>query len=127
MNGRNAKGFISIRALFWLTLLAAVIYGAYKFVPPYAGFHMLKTEVEGEAKTAHMYTDAALRRRITDKAAAWSIHLDEQNLEIVRGREYIQISVNYTVDLDFFHRYNHELVYSIEVQEPLKETGRVLQ
>lgn len=129
VNGRYPKqaGFISVRALFWLVVVFAVLYGAYMFIPPYAGYYMLKTEVKGEAKTAHMYTDASIMRRITEKASAWSVHLDESNVEITRGREKIRIAVNYAVDLDFFNRYEHRLSYSIEVTEPLKETGRVLQ
>lgn len=129
MNGRHIKeaGFISIRALFWLAFLAALGYGAYMFLPPYVGYYMLKTEVEGEAKTAHMYTDEVLAKRITGKAATWSVSLDSESLQIYRGVEDIRIEVNYTVDLNFFDRYHHELVYSIEVEEPLKEPGKVLQ
>lgn len=88
---------------------------------------MLKTEVEEEARVAHMYTDEALASRIITKAAAWSIPLGPENLEIVRGREEIRITVDYTVTLNFFDRYEHELFYYIDVKEQLKEKGRVLQ
>lgn len=97
------------------------------FVPPYAGFYMLKTEVEEEAKLAHMYTDEALVSRITGKAAAWSIPLGPENLEIIRDRDEIRITVDYTVTLIFFDRYDRELVYNIDVREPLKASGRILQ
>lgn len=129
MSGRYAKsaGFISLRALFWLLFLASAFYGAYKFGPPYAAFYMLKIEVEGVAKTAHMYTDEKLAERIKDKAASWSVPLGEDSLEIVRGAENVSISIYYTVVVDFFGRYSREIDYSIEVEEPLKETGRVLQ
>ncbi|MCC6502013.1 MAG: hypothetical protein IT362_02610 [Deltaproteobacteria bacterium] len=129
MNDNRAKGagFISIRALFWLLFLASCFYAAYKFIPPYASFYMLKTEVEEEAKTSHMYTDAALANRITTKAAVWSIPLGPDKLVIARGTDQITITVDYTVDLDFFDRYHKELVYHIEVRQPLKERGRILQ
>ncbi|OGP13782.1 MAG: hypothetical protein A2052_08880 [Deltaproteobacteria bacterium GWA2_54_12] len=120
-------GFISVRALFWLLFLAVSFYGAYMFVPPYVGFYMLKTEVEEEARVAHMYTDEALESRITGKAAAWSIPLGPENLEIIRGRYQIRITVDYTVTLNFLDRYDRELVYNIDVSEPLKASGRVLQ
>lgn len=128
MNGRNTKeaGFISIRALFWLVFLAALGYGAYMFLPPYVGYYMLKTEVEGEAQTAHMYTDEVLAKRITGKAAAWSIPLDEEKLQIYRGVQDIRVVVHYTVDLDFFGKYHHELVYDIDVEKELKEPGSTL-
>lgn len=123
----KGAGFISIRALFWLLFLAASFYGAYMFVPPYAGFYMLKTEVEEEARIAHMYTDEALEKRITGKAAAWSIPLGPENLEIIRGSDEIRITVDYTITLNFFDRYDRELVYNIDVRGPLKASGRVLQ
>jgi hypothetical protein len=120
-------GFISIRALFWILFLVASVYGAYKVVPPYAGFYMLKIEVEDEARIAHMYTDEALASRITGKAANWSIPLSPENLEIIRDSDEIRITVDYTVTLNFFDRYSRELVYNIDVREPLKVSGRVLQ
>jgi hypothetical protein len=129
VNGNCVKeaGYINIRALFWLLLLSASIYGAYKFVPPYVGFYLLKTEVEEEARTAHMYTDAVLASRITGKAASWSVTLGPQNMAIVRGMEHITITVDYTVDLVFFDRYERSIDYHILVREPLKEKGRFLQ
>ncbi|MBI2399812.1 MAG: hypothetical protein HYV23_01925 [Deltaproteobacteria bacterium] len=129
MNGNRFKeaGFISVKALFWLLFLAVSVYGAYKVVPPYAGFYMLKTEVEEEVRLAHMYTDEVLASRITKKAASWSIPLDPKNLEIIRGSDEIRITVDYTVTLNFFDRYNRELVYSVDVRGPLKDSGGVLR
>ena len=129
MNDKRAKGagFIRIRALFWLLFLASGFYGAYMLIPPYAGFYMLRTEVEEEARTAHMYTDAALANRITTKAAVWSVNLGPDNLVIERGVDQIRITADYTVDLNFFNRYHRELDYHIDVRQPLKERGRILQ
>jgi len=126
-NRSKGAGFISIRALVWLLVLSSGFYGAYMLIPPYAGFYMLKTEVEEEARTAHMYTDAALADRITMKAAAWAIELGPDKLLIERGMEHIKIVVDYTVGLDFLGGYHRELDYHIEVNRPLKERGRVLQ
>lgn len=107
--------------------LSAGAYLAYMFVPPYVGFYMLKTEVEEEARVAHMYTDEALASRITTKAAAWSVELGPEDLLIDRGVEQIRIRVDYTVGLNFFDRYERNLAYQIDVRAPLKERGRVLQ
>lgn len=107
--------------------LSAGFYLAYMFVPPYAGFYMLKIDAEEEAGIAHMYSDEELASRITRKAASWSIPLGPENLEITRGSEDITIEVNYAVNLSFFDLHERELVYHIEVKEPLKETDRVLQ
>lgn len=122
----NKGGYITFKALVWILIISSALYSAYKFAPPYLGYLMLKTEVEDEAKIAHMYTDRALERRIFQKASVWSIPIDEQNLEIVRDSSHISISVHYTVDLNFFDRYHKVLEYRIAVREPLKDPARVL-
>ncbi len=88
---------------------------------------MLKTEVEDEAKNAHMYSDETLARRILMKSETWGVPIDRDNLEIVRGREFINISVHYTVTMDFFGRYKKVQNFNIEVDERLKESSGVLR
>ncbi|MBI1911564.1 MAG: hypothetical protein HYS21_06145 [Deltaproteobacteria bacterium] len=124
---RDKSGSISFKALFWIFVLGSGIYGAYKFVPPYFTYYMLRTDVSNEAKIAHMYTDDALERRILQKANAWSIPLESENLEIERDAYDISINVHYTETLNFFNKYSKDLEFSIEVQKPLKDPSRVLQ
>ncbi len=129
MSGRlsDKSGYITFKALFWVFVLASVLYAGYKFVPPWAAFYMLKTEVEDEAKNAHMYSDETLARRILMKSETWGVPIDRDNLEIVRGREFINISVHYTVTMDFFGRYKKVQNFNIEVDERLKESSGVLR
>lgn len=88
---------------------------------------MLKTDVEDEAKIAHMYTDEALVKHILQKAEVWSIPIGTDNIEIIRDRSDITIAVHYTVTLNFLDRYTREINYEILIKEPLKETSRILQ
>lgn len=123
----DKSGFVSLTSLFWIVLLAALSYGAYKFAPPYFGYYMLKYDVEEEARYAHMYDDQKLAERITRKAATWSVPLKEDSLFIERGAEDIVITVHYTVGLDFFDRYGHTIAYDIAVREPLKDKEKSLR
>ncbi|MBI5588700.1 MAG: hypothetical protein HY889_10105 [Deltaproteobacteria bacterium] len=124
MQGQDGK--VSFKALFWTLFFVSAFYGAYKFAPPYFSFYMLKTDVEEEAKIAHMYDDNALEKRILQKARTWSIPLEHENIEIVRGKEDISISVRYTDTLDFVGGYTREIPHEIIVEKTLKDTSRVL-
>lgn len=123
----NEKGGISIKGLFWLLVFASVIYGAYKFFPPFFSYYMLKTEVESEAKVAHMYSDETLARRILTKASNWDAPIERENIVIERGRDVIYISVHYTFTFDFFGKYQKEYVFDINATKPLKESSGVLR
>lgn len=119
---KNNRGAISIRALFWILVIASSLYAAYKFLPPAVTFYMMKTEVEEEAKIAHMHDDVALAARILDKANIWAAPIERHNIEIIRRRSSISISVSYTTTISFFDRWKRVQDYSIFVEKPLKGT-----
>ncbi len=88
---------------------------------------MLKTEVEDEARNAHMYADETLARRILMKAQTWDVPIERDDLEIVRGRDFVNITIRYSVTMDFFGQYTKVQKFNIEVDEPLKESSGVLR
>lgn len=123
---KNSRGESNLKTLVWLIIIVSGLYAAYKFAPPYVSFYMLKVDVEEEAKNAHMYNDAALANRILNKAGSWSISLGSDNIEIDRMRTSISVSVHYTETITFFGRYSKTIEYDIDVEKPLKETGRTM-
>ena len=123
----DKSGYVTSRALFWVFVLASVLYTGYKFAPPWAAFYMLKTEVEDEARNAHMYADETLARRILMKAQTWDVPIERDDIEIVRGRDFINITIRYSITMDFFGQYTKVQQFNIEVDEPLKESSGVLR
>ncbi|MBI5643831.1 MAG: DUF4845 domain-containing protein [Deltaproteobacteria bacterium] len=120
------RGAIQFKTLFWLIIVASFLYGAYVVAPPYAGYYMLKTEIEDEAKLGHMYTDQTIQRRILEKASTWSVPISDENLEIAREKEQITISADYTVTFNFLDKYKKEQKFHVEVTKPLKESSGAL-
>jgi len=106
--------------LIWLLLLAASLYAFYKFVPPEVTFYMLKTEVEDEANIAHMYGDAALTRRILEKADIWHAPIERGDIEITRGHSKITISISYSVTLSFLTNGTGSSTTAYSSKGPLK-------
>ena len=124
---KSERGFITTTSLIWLIALASVIYGGYKFLPPYAAYYMIKTDIEQEAKNAHMYTDDALARRIITKGLTWDVPVTAKNLKIERGYTTISIELNYEVTLNFFDRYSKTLKFRAYSEEHLKDPSGVLR
>ncbi|MFQ5441223.1 MAG: hypothetical protein ACE5EB_00690 [Thermodesulfobacteriota bacterium] len=93
---------------------------------PTFSYYMLKTDVEEEAKLAHMYTDETLRRRISTKAGSWNIPITSEDIEIKRGLRIISIKIHYSKTIVFFGRYKRRLDYQIETVRPLKESSGVM-
>jgi len=120
------SGFSRIKTLFWLSFFGLSIYGAWVVAPPWLAYWMLKTEVEEEAKISHMYTSQVLEKRILTKAHAWNVPITSDNLEIVRGRDFISIQVDYTVTFTFFNQYEMAQRFYIDVSKPLKDGSGVL-
>jgi len=116
----SESGRVSIKVILWVVFIFAAGYGVYMVAPPYVSYKMLQYEVEGEAKVAHMYTNAELKDRILEKAGSWSVDIDRSDIEIIRDYEQIEIAVSYGVRLVFFGRHERDFFYEIYVREPLK-------
>lgn len=121
------KGFVSLRTLIWTLLIILGCYSAYMFGMPYVEYYMLKTDIEQEAKNAHMYTDERLAIRIIEKASTWAVPLDPENLIVERSGDTIRIQARYRVKVVLIEGYEKVLKFNIEVEKPVKETTRILQ
>lgn len=123
----NSRGAASFGTIVWILLLAASVYAAYKFVPPYVSYYMLKTDVENEAKVAHMYMDQSIASRLLKKAVSWSVPIEQEDIEIARSGAEITVAIEYVETVDFPGGYVKELQFSIHVEEPLKESSGALK
>lgn len=87
---------------------------------------MVKIDVEEQSKIAHMYDDEALANRILKNAEAWSVPLTREDLEIVRDRSSITITVRYTDTIVFLGRFVVEIPREIIVESALKDPSGIL-
>ncbi|MBI5559921.1 MAG: hypothetical protein HY883_01425 [Deltaproteobacteria bacterium] len=118
------RGFISIKRLFWLLVLGAIVYGGFIAVPPFFNYWMMQYEVKSIAQSATFYKDEEIRNNILDKARYWAIPVVEEDIKIKRGFEYIEVSFPYDIKLDFFNRYRKTLHFEIYEKKPLAEIPR---
>ncbi|MEK7679811.1 MAG: hypothetical protein AAB356_06440 [Deltaproteobacteria bacterium] len=122
----DKKGAAGLKALIWLAILGSVVVIVVKFAPPYITYLMIKTDVESEAKIAHMYTDEALKKRILTKAVAWGIPITAEDIVLERRRTAISVRIKYKETIDFFGKYRKDIDFSIFKEAPLKESEGTL-
>jgi len=122
----NTDGRASTRVLFLVVFFVLPLYAGAKLVPPFFSYQMLKMEVVDEAKSAHMYNDAVLKKRILQKASSWSVPVGRRDIRIRRTSRHINIKINYTVSVSFFDRYTKVFKFRIETRKPLKEGSGIL-
>ncbi len=113
--------------MIWLAIIGSVVVVAVKLAPPYITYVMIRTDVEGEAKMAHMYTDESLKKRILTKAVAWGIPVKAEDITVERRRAAVVVRVKYKETVDFFGKYSKDLDFSIAMEAPLKESEGTLQ
>lgn len=123
----DKKGGAGLKLLIWLAVLGSAVVIAVKLAPPYITYIMIKTDVESEAKIAHMYTDESLRKRILTKAVAWGIPITAEDMVVERRRAAIAVRINYKERLDFFGKYRKDIDFSFSTEAPLKESEGTLQ
>ncbi len=122
----NNRGSINFRAIFWILFLAAAGYAGYMIVPPYVSYYMFKTDIEEEAKFAHMYTDEKLIARIMAKTESWKVPVRPEDIQISRTATDVRVTAQYSVTLNFPGMNPKVIYYDIDVTKPLMESTGAL-
>lgn len=116
----NKNGKSNIGVLVWMLVIAAIVYAGVKFAPPYITYYMMKTEVENNAALAHLYTDEQIVKFIFIRVKEFELPIEEKDLVVDRRDSEIEISLNYKVDVNFFHNYTKTLFFNIRTVKPIK-------
>lgn len=117
---KNKDGNISIGNLIWVILIAAAVYFGIKFAPPYITYYMIKTEVANDADNAHLYTDEQIVKYIMIRVKELGLPIEEKNIIVERRDSDIEVSLNYKIDVNFFHRYTRTLYFNIDAVKPIR-------
>lgn len=121
---RSQSGLNSLQVIL-LLLLAAAVYGAVKFGPPYIRNYQLANAFDDEARRAHLVGDAEIRENILRKArdiggefADW----DGSEIKITRNEQErtILVSAAYEVPVELFWGQVVTLRFAPEVDRPIE-------
>jgi len=115
------SGRIKLKLILWVSGVALIAYLAVVLTPPFVSYKVLEYEARSEADVAHMYTDAQIESSLASKAASWSIDIEAGDIDVTRDYEEIDISINYSVVMTFFGRFERIIYFDIEINEPLTQ------
>lgn len=117
----NNRGASKLGVIFWLAVLAAVVYTSSKVAPPFIAYYMLKTDVKNDImKNAHLYSDAEVEKLILNKAHAWSVPVGHDEVVITRFMESISVKISWSETIDINNLYVKTVYFDIAEEAPLK-------
>lgn len=122
----NNRGAINFSAIFWVLFLAAAGYAGYMIAPPYVKYYMFKTDIEEEAKFAHMYSNEKLLARMMAKAESWKVPVESDDIQINRTATDVRVTAQYSVTLNFPGMNPKVIYYDIDVTKPLMDATGTL-
>ncbi|MBI3894561.1 MAG: DUF4845 domain-containing protein [Acidobacteria bacterium] len=109
----SERGFLSFSAILGLVFMAALIFVAFKLLPPYISNYQMQSEIEDLSRTAtyNRMTEPEIRNAILNRADELGIPLDERQVFVSKGGGSVNIEVHYEVPVDLLVR---EVVLSFD-------------
>lgn len=101
---RSQQGAGNLKGLLYLAFLIVAVFVAIKVVPLYVADYELKDKMSEQAKFAvvNRYTDEQIKDNIFHTIQDLDIPATRDDVKVAATNHGIEISVNYTVPVDFF-------------------------
>ena len=120
---RDASGKNSIRGVFALLMIVALVYGGMKFIPVRASALQFSDAIRDEVVYAggrRRMTDDEIMTHLLESAVVLGLPITRENITIRRaGRKYIVIDVEYTVPIELVGGYTWDWSFSPHHEGPL--------
>ena len=117
---RSAPGKIRLGVVLFILVVAAGIYLAIKFVPPYWSYLSMQDPVKEAAMAVVTSTDEArAKAELIRRAKNEGLALDENNIEIAREEGMLVVRVTWVEPVEL-PQYRYNLHFRIEERVPLR-------
>ncbi len=119
---KDEAGKSSIRGIFALVLIAAMVYVSMKFIPVRAAAYQFNDAIRDEVVYAgsRRTTEEQIMKNLLERAVILSLPITRENLSIVlSGRKYIIIDANYTVTVELLVGYEYDWAFSHRHEGPI--------
>ncbi|MBI1955208.1 MAG: DUF4845 domain-containing protein [Acidobacteria bacterium] len=103
---RSERGFFSFSAILGLLFLAALLFLAWKLLPPYINNYQLQSEIENLSRTAtyNRTSESDIRNAILDRASELGIELDQRQVIVQKSVGAVNIAVHYEIPVNLLVR-----------------------
>ena len=104
--GRSEAGFMSFSGLLLILVVAAILFTAFKLLPPYIDNYRLQDSLDTIARNATYakMTEADIRREVMGEARQLGVPIDERDVQVSRNGPSVNISVQYLITVDLLVR-----------------------
>jgi hypothetical protein len=96
------QGFLTFTGVLMLLVVGAMIFSAFKLLPPYIRNYQLQDSVNNIARTSTYSTagEDSIRKEVLKAAHDAGVTLDPSQVRVGRSRESVDIAVDYSVTVD---------------------------
>ena len=103
---RSERGAFSLSTIVSVFVFAALVFLAFKLLPPFIDNYQFQESITNLARTATyaQVTEADIRKDLMKQAQELGIPLQDKQVVIQKGRGTVDISVRYAVEVDLIAR-----------------------
>ena len=100
---RGEAGFMSVSGILLILVVVAVLFAAFKLLPPYIDNYRLQDSIETIARNATYngaITASDIRNQVMAEARQIGIPLQENQVKVQRDGVSVNIAIGYTITVD---------------------------
>ena len=104
---RSEAGAITFSGVLLILVVAAILFAAFKLLPPYVDNYRLQDSLENIARTAtysSTATDTDIRKQVREEARLIGVPLDDKQIAVQKQGTEVNISVRYGLTVDLLVR-----------------------
>lgn len=115
---RSQRGEGQLGCIFGLIVLLAAGYVAFKMIPVKVRAVELRDEIVDTARSAGMYKEPQMRKKIMAKAEELELPLEPSDLVVRKGNNRVYIEATYTVPVEF-PGYTYQWTFNHVAENPV--------
>ena len=106
MSRRAEAGFLNVTGILLILVVGAILFAAFKLLPPYIDNYRLQDYMESVARNAtyNRMTESDIRSQIMNEVRELGIPIDENDVRIQRSGATVNISIEYMITVDLLVR-----------------------
>ena len=113
------RGEGNLGCIFWGVVLALVVYVSWVMVPIKIATSQLSDFMEEQALVAAHYSPDAIKKSILRKAEELGLPLDKKKVTVEKRRDYIYMTAEYTVPVEFIGGFVYEWHFEHDISRPV--------
>ncbi len=104
------------KAIFWLVILALLVYSGFQFGMPYYRYTALKTDAKEIARISLGEVEKT-RAQIFLRAQELNVPIEEKEIVVTRTDTLVRVKVSWSESVNLFGIYQKTLNFTVNIQE----------